>query len=424
MIRYNHASMQTISTVVSTESAAMGTLANASSRGTAGIWVPLVHSGHVTATKRISANSVTASNGSRSESESRSIVQSRSDVRKRRAHCRPVCTVPTSATVDDAVAVWKLRKHKNSDARGGIPSSVVIAAVADYGIDLTRFVACHVELSLVLRNGAKWDGLLEERMRINWPTDCRRPVVVAHRGMSAHCPENTHAAFEAALKAGADGIEFDVQLTADNRLVIVHDQSLERFGHAGMCVSKSQLKQIQELDMGSWHSSEFSGQRIPLLDDVLTDYGTLLTLCIELKPYDLSSERRTEFLKAFVKSVEAHQLESTICVLCFDVSLLQELYSYAPWARLVWNTHHPENVVESDFRSRSWLSGFDGRIDRITTDTVSLAHRFKLTTLSFTCNTVEEITKAEKCGIDVLIGNDPVQMRQVLEMNSVCEHET
>lgn len=56
--------------------------------------------------------------------------------------------------------------------------------------------------------------------------------IIAHRGASAVCPENTMIAFERALELGATGIETDVQMSADGRLVLIHDETLQRTGEA------------------------------------------------------------------------------------------------------------------------------------------------------------------------------------------------
>ena len=56
----------------------------------------------------------------------------------------------------------------------------------------------------------------------------QKPLVWAHRGASAYAPENTLTSFEKAVNLGADGIELDIQLTRDERIVVIHDETLER----------------------------------------------------------------------------------------------------------------------------------------------------------------------------------------------------
>ncbi|MDY6871714.1 MAG: glycerophosphodiester phosphodiesterase [Actinomycetota bacterium] len=81
------------------------------------------------------------------------------------------------------------------------------------------------------------------------------PFVVAHRGASADRPEHTLAAFELALKEGADGVECDVRLTRDGQLVCVHDRRVDRTSSGTGVVSEMTLAELRELDFGSWHAS-------------------------------------------------------------------------------------------------------------------------------------------------------------------------
>jgi glycerophosphoryl diester phosphodiesterase len=81
------------------------------------------------------------------------------------------------------------------------------------------------------------------------------PFVVAHRGASASRPEHTLAAYDLALKEGADGVECDVRLTRDGHLVCVHDRRLDRTSTGVGLVSTMTLAQLRELEYGAWHDS-------------------------------------------------------------------------------------------------------------------------------------------------------------------------
>jgi glycerophosphoryl diester phosphodiesterase len=81
------------------------------------------------------------------------------------------------------------------------------------------------------------------------------PFVVAHRGASADRPEHTLAAYDLALREGADGVECDVRLTRDGHLVCVHDRRLDRTSTGAGIVSTMTLAELRELEYGAWHSS-------------------------------------------------------------------------------------------------------------------------------------------------------------------------
>ncbi|WP_019972630.1 glycerophosphodiester phosphodiesterase [Mycobacterium sp. 141] len=81
------------------------------------------------------------------------------------------------------------------------------------------------------------------------------PFVVAHRGASADRPEHTLAAYDLALREGADGVECDVRLTRDGHLVCVHDRRVDRTSTGTGLVSEMSLSELRDLDYGSWHAS-------------------------------------------------------------------------------------------------------------------------------------------------------------------------
>jgi len=94
-------------------------------------------------------------------------------------------------------------------------------------------------------------------------------LVIAHRGASGHAPENTLAAFKRAVALGATFIETDLQLTRDSRLVAMHDATVNRTTNGQGKVHDLTLMELRRLDAGSWFGSEFAGERIPTMDDIL-----------------------------------------------------------------------------------------------------------------------------------------------------------
>ena len=94
------------------------------------------------------------------------------------------------------------------------------------------------------------------------------PIIVAHRGLAGHAPENSQAAYAAALELGL-GLEIDLNVTADEHIVMIHDRSLERTTNGQGMVGEKTLEEIQALDAGSWFHSSFSDQRVPTLEETL-----------------------------------------------------------------------------------------------------------------------------------------------------------
>ena len=105
----------------------------------------------------------------------------------------------------------------------------------------------------------------------------------AHRGAMATHPENTITAFREAIKAGAHMIEFDVFLSKDNEMVVIHDETVDRTTNGTGKISDLALEQIKGLDAGSWKSPEFEGEKIPTLDEVLKIMPVNIWLNIHIK---------------------------------------------------------------------------------------------------------------------------------------------
>jgi glycerophosphoryl diester phosphodiesterase len=95
------------------------------------------------------------------------------------------------------------------------------------------------------------------------------PPVIGHRGAAARAPENTLAGFRAAKSLGCAWVEFDVRLTADNALVVCHDDRLERTTNGRGAISALPLAAIHAFDAGEWFDRRFAGEPVPTLDETL-----------------------------------------------------------------------------------------------------------------------------------------------------------
>lgn len=152
--------------------------------------------------------------------------------------------------------------------------------------------------------------------------------IFAHRGSAGTHPENTMAAFKEALKVGADGIELDVQLTKDNRLVVIHDGSVDRTTNGKGNVRDFTLKEIQKLSAGSWFSSKYKKEKIPLLTDVLVWIkDTNLELNIETKYAALDFDTYEELV---LEEVEAYDLLDRIIISSFNHDGLNKINQLNP----------------------------------------------------------------------------------------------
>jgi len=109
--------------------------------------------------------------------------------------------------------------------------------------------------------------------------------IIGHRGASGHAPENTLAAFKKAVALGATFIETDLQLSRDARFVAIHDDTLDRTTNGQGKVHDQTLAALRRFDAGSWFGSEYAGERIPTLEEILEfSKKNDIVFYLELKP--------------------------------------------------------------------------------------------------------------------------------------------
>lgn len=153
-------------------------------------------------------------------------------------------------------------------------------------------------------------------------------LVVAHRGAAGRAPENTLAAVRAAIEDGADWVEIDVQETADDAVVVVHDRDFMKLARNPLRVRDGTLAQIQALDVGAWFAPEFAGERVPTLAEVLEAARGKARVVIELKYY--GGERALE--QRVVEAVEAAGMVDDVAVMSLDYAGVRRLHELrADW---------------------------------------------------------------------------------------------
>ena len=126
------------------------------------------------------------------------------------------------------------------------------------------------------------------------------PLLFAHRGASAHAPENTLAAFRLAAEQGADAIELDAKLSADGQIVVFHDPTLQRTTGTPGLLNTQSLAALKQLDAGRSFGPQFAGERIPTLAEVFEDVGQKLLINVELTNYSTPKDSLPEAVATLI----------------------------------------------------------------------------------------------------------------------------
>lgn len=236
-----------------------------------------------------------------------------------------------------------------------------------------------------------------------------RPLVIAHRGASGECPENTLTAFERAIELHADMIETDLHLTRDGVVVIHHDASLNRLGARG------EIRDYTAAELDRLDAARGNGpvERIPTLLDLLDRFGSRMEFNLELKvgestPYD--------GIEAVVlAAVAARGLMSRMLFSCFEDPVLERLRAASAQARIavLVSARKPGRVIER--AARVGAEALNPHISLVDRSFVADAHAAGLRVYPYTANDEAEMTRLLDCGVDGVITNHPDRLRRLVD---------
>jgi glycerophosphoryl diester phosphodiesterase len=158
------------------------------------------------------------------------------------------------------------------------------------------------------------------------------PLVIAHRGDSAHRPENTLLSFASALEVGADLVEFDVQLTRDGSVIVIHDPTLERTTSGRGDIREMTLAEVRAVSAGfpSRFGAAYAGERVPTLPEALGLLRERARVMIEIKPDSVTDDSDSGIEARTVEHVRRAGMEKDVALLSFSRRALVRCRDLAP----------------------------------------------------------------------------------------------
>jgi glycerophosphoryl diester phosphodiesterase len=232
-----------------------------------------------------------------------------------------------------------------------------------------------------------------------------RVQIMAHRGASDVAPENTLAAIQAAVAAGADWVEIDVQETRDGEVVVIHDSDLMKLSRNPLKIWEASLEDLAVIDIGSWFDPRFAEQRVPRLRELLAYCKGKIKVVIELKYYghDVQLEQRV------AEIVDALAMADEVMIMSLKTKAVQKMKKLRP-----------------NYRCGLLLSVSVGDIQRIDADFIAINGRFATPELVrrvhragkqvyvWTINAPATQSAMMNRGVDGLLTDKPALARQVL----------
>lgn len=233
-------------------------------------------------------------------------------------------------------------------------------------------------------------------------------LAIAHRGASGYAPENTFAAFRRAIALGAGFIETDLQLTRDARLVAIHDATVNRTTNGQGAVHDMTLAELRRLDAGSWFGSEFAGERIPTIEEILEFANKHdVVFYLEMKP---SGSWGGEH--ALISALrESREIARTV-VISFDAAILAAVRKIEPtlMTGLLFEGHIPnplDKAIEIGARQLAV------RGDLVTPRLLKEARGHDLQVVCWTVNHPGHMRLLVQAGVDGIISDYPDRLLEL-----------
>ena len=231
---------------------------------------------------------------------------------------------------------------------------------------------------------------------------------IAHRGASGEHPENTLAAFRAAIGEGADCCELDVQCSADGVLVVVHDDRIDRTTDGAGSVARLTLAQLKALDAGRWRDARFAGERIPSLEEVCKAVAGKCALNVELKAAGIEAQ-----VCDLVRGAAPSSILSS-----FDWAALARVRQMAPELGVgLLASRGRARLLDSAVELRALA--VHPRYDLVDASFCADAHRRGLLVYVWTVDEVATMARLIAAGVDGIMTNYPARLRALLQDGAV-----
>lgn len=218
----------------------------------------------------------------------------------------------------------------------------------------------------------------------------QRFIKIAHRGASAYEPENTLRSFKRAIEMKADMIEFDVRLSRDGHLVIVHDERVDRTTNGDGMVKEKTLSELRKLDAGK-------GERVPTLEEVINFARGKTGFVIELK------EPGTE--GGVISLVKEDGLIGDVFIVSFHRDLIKRVKDLEPRIRTGLILYSSPDLIRL---AKDCLADAVAPFhDFVVKDLVQEVHDSNLILITWTVDSREEAEKLKDMGVDGIVTNKP-----------------
>ncbi|MCL4403829.1 glycerophosphodiester phosphodiesterase [Patescibacteria group bacterium] len=220
---------------------------------------------------------------------------------------------------------------------------------------------------------------------------------IGHRGASGYEPENTLRSFKKAIDLGVDMIELDVHRTRDGRIVVIHDETVDRTTNGSGDIAHMTLAEVKELDAGK-------GEMVPTLDEVLDLAIGKVIVDIEIKDEGLAES----VAEAVKKRLEGGAKPEDFVISSFSENELETVAAHANLRRILLTRRAPQHAVAAALDLGVW--GIGAPSESTHGESVDDVHRNGLKVFVWTAHESDEAEAIRRCrdiGVDGIFSNFP-----------------
>jgi len=294
------------------------------------------------------------------------------------AYQRKGWLLPEPALCREALPIEMEVKRKNLRAVTALLVTAVLAVIAAF-IGVYLFQAVH---------------------------EADRAGVIAHRGDSVHAPENTLSALRKAIELKAEIAEIDVQETQEGVITVLHDNDLMRVAGVNKGLWQMTYDEARRLDIGGWFSTEFKGEKIPTLEEVIDLAHGKIKMIIELKynGHDRCLPERT------VEIIRKKGFEDQCVISSLNYKGLQKVKELDGRLKTIYILFGElGDVAKLD------ADGFGLQAAQVTPDFVRGVHERGKLVYVWTVDDPKEMEDFIEMGVDYIYTNDPAELIRLLE---------
>jgi len=227
-------------------------------------------------------------------------------------------------------------------------------------------------------------------------------------------PENTLSAFNLASEEGADGIELDAKLSLDHQVMVIHDQTTNRTTGVKGSVNQMLLKDLKNLDAGSFFDSKFMGEQIPTLDEVFEAVGGKLLINVELTNYTSPGD---DLIQKVAEVIQRHEMQNRVLVSSFFASNLRKAALLLPDVprALLCSKGMLGALARSSYGRRVSQSIIHPYFSDVNEKFVAREHALQRHVHVWTVDAADDLRRMYRLNVDGVITDDPIKAREVLE---------